>query len=214
MQTVLSNSGFIIKTDEGESSAPNVENRAVSFNAGFITSATNSMVNDHPSVAAIEHDVLRFQVQQGNSSLPLINYIVNELLKANNKKIGEYFKVNGKRVSGWKMEIKQFKLMAAHKTGVMIEEGEVRMVKLLNLKDSHPVQFSRDFIGYYFELSIKGRLIFKSGSQVAERTELQISRIPLLAFKSNNSITNAKARKMSEEILFKLVGKTLQVIYI
>lgn len=214
MQTVLSNSGFIIKTEEGEQLPFNLQNRSVPFNTGFITGAVNSMVNDHPSVAAIEQDVARFKVAHGTSSLPFSTYVVNELLKSNNKKIAEYFNVTKRQVNGWKLEIKQFKLSGAHKTGVMIEGDEVGMVKLLNLRDSHPVQFSRDFIGYFFEVTIKGRIIFKSGNTVAERTELIVSRLPLLAFKSNNSITNTKARRMSEEILFKLVGKSVKVVYI
>ena len=217
MNTVLYNSGFGIKTGQnGSDEAPqfHFQQKTTAYHPGFIISATNSMVNDHPVSPEIEKDILNKRISDKQHMLPFINYIIHLYLQSNGARIKEYFERTGKKPTGWKVELAKFRITVSHKTGVLFKDEQIVSVNLLNLADSHPVQFSRDFTGYFFEFSTTGKILFTSGKQVIETTKFSLSKIPILAFKSNNSMINEKSRKISEEILFRLLKKKLAVHFI
>ena len=210
-KTILSNAGFILT---GSNKNLKLITKAHNYHPGFIISATNSMVNDHPIIAEIERDILKKSVPVKNSLVPFINFLVQIYLRENSGRIQEYFSKTHKQVTGWKLSIIKFNVTSSFKSGVLFREDTIVEVKLLNLTESHPVQYSRDFTGYFFEIYTLGDIIFSKGPKVVHKTGFRFSKIPILAFKSTNAVINEASRSISREIFYRLLKKETAVFFI
>ncbi len=190
--------------------------RAVSLNMGFIISAKSSMIGDNPDVQEIAHDMRFLSIALNGKSILLPEYVVSLSIARNEKRIKSFFSIQKKQIIGYKLEITDYSLTKAVKTGTVLKNGAVVSTALLSLNNSHPVIYSRDFIGYFFEFCFSGVawfLVPDNGNPV--RCKFSFSRIPILAFKSENSKLNAASEKISKQIFYDIVKrKNVEVKFI
>ncbi|MCG8570515.1 MAG: checkpoint protein HUS1 family protein [Spirochaetes bacterium] len=213
MKAFLSNSGFIVQLSDNDY-FPVLRNiNSVPLNLAFIAAATNAMINDIPRIPEIEQELFTLKMIDQDLMLPLPDFLVYEVFRKNSEKVKAFIQANNQQFTSLKIITSDFRITTHHKTGVIINQKGIQEVKLLNLKDSHPVQYSRDFIGYYFDLNWQGQVIFKCTKNDI-KLKYQFNRIPLLAFKSENSINNQRSRKISAQILSKIVNRKVEVIYL
>lgn len=207
MNLFLSNNGFIVDEKIKLNSKPE------SVKIAFIISATTSMIADHPKKEDIEEDLTNLCFSDMNKLISLQEVIIVNILKSNKERINEYGKnMFNKNFLGYEKPKSVLTIGKSVKTGVLIDENGIKAVKLLSLNNPHPVIYNRDFIGYFFEISIKGRIKLFFEDKKTENAEISLTKIPVLAFKSENSINNEKSLKISREILKKITGKTAQIL--
>ncbi|HBD96108.1 MAG: hypothetical protein A2015_17035 [Spirochaetes bacterium GWF1_31_7] len=207
MNLIFSNSGLVADNDLHLTSRP------ISIHIGFIISATAAMIDDNPIKEKIENELGKLKFSDSNKLLTIGELILKKTIMANKDRIVEYSKLAGKSdFCGYSIVDSRFVLTKYVKTGVILEKTTPTIVKLLSIKNPHPVLYSRDFIGFFFEASITGviNLMYTDKSKV--KAKIAFTKIPILAFKSENSINNTTSLNISKSVMKRITGKDLDLI--
>ncbi len=207
MDLIFSNSGLIADIEL------HLKTHSVPVHTGFIISATAAMIDDNPLKENIENELSDLKFTDTNKLLTISEIILKKTIMQNKERIVEYSKLAGKSdFCGYSITECRFFLTKYVKTGVMLEDNAPKTVKLLSIKNPHPVLYSRDFIGFFFEASITGfiNLIYADKSKI--KAKISFTKIPILAFKSENSINNTTSLTISKSVMRKITGKDLDLI--
>lgn len=214
---VLSTGGFVIKSPFTNEKKREMTNKPSRINIGFMASATSSMINDKPDTEDVRKDImnLKFIPAGKDKGYSLADYIIERAVRANLSIIKEYFTVSNAVFDCYKTELRDFKITSLSKCGALIENNAIKQFRLMNINDSHILEFDRDFIGYSLYFSFMGRLIFfYRKKEIEERINFNFTKIPLMSFKSENAFKNELNRKIATEMLMKFSGSNIETIFV
>ena len=208
---VITNFGLVINNSEIEKQ---LKVKNLKTNVVFISSAVASMVSDRPNSAEVSDDVFKIQIvgQNHNKSYSICDFLLEKILKTNNCRILEYFKLKKYVVNNYLIKLKENKISNLMKCGALITKNGI-IFRKMGINDSHIQTFDRDFVGFYVNLNSSGNIIFKNNDNKTILIKFILGKIPLLCFKSENVFKTAESKQICYEMANNLCSKDAEIIF-
>jgi len=208
---VITNFGLVINNSEIEKQ---LKVKNLKTNLVFISSAVASMVNDRPNSTEVSDDVFKIQIvgQNHNKSYSICDFLLEKILKSNNNRILEYFKLQKYTINNYLIKFKENKISNLMKCGALITKNGI-IFRKMGINDSHIQTFDRDFIGFFVNLNSTGNIVYKNNEDKIISIKFIIGKIPLLCFKSENAFKTVESKQICCEMANNLCSKDAEIIY-
>lgn len=206
MKFLLSNTGFIFEGEEDT-----LKNRSIVQHTAFIIGASPAMIGDNPDKEQIAYELSKIKFTSGKKMISIVEVLILKTIFSNKQRINEYFKTH--TLSNFHLEKSNLHITKYGKTGAILQNDKLISAAMFSMNNPHPIIYSRDFIGYFFEITATGEIELIFTDNFRQKVRILFSRIPVLAFKSENSTVTQASSDISTAILEKLTRRKHEVVF-